>query len=163
MEAHKLECAKDLDWSPPSLSFNIARHGGTVLGSTREDIYHWQLNLDEKTAEYTRIGHRQVRKPAPPLTNAELIAKAISVCEEIKAGPRSNLKSDGHINNWLGPTEFRIKPSSLIPADGPNQTVASRRKRMRAILQGQIEAIGWILIDQSGPWMRFRKADNPSR
>lgn len=28
-------------WEPPILSFQIERHGGTVLGSTRADLHTW--------------------------------------------------------------------------------------------------------------------------
>ena len=36
---------EDVEWDPPTLTFRIARHGGTVLGSSREEFVHWNLNL----------------------------------------------------------------------------------------------------------------------
>ena len=160
MVAFKLDRTEDLVWDPPSLCLKIARHGGTAQGSTREEIHQWQINLDEKTAEYMKIGHRQVRPMVPKLTDAELITKAISVSEAIKAGPGSNLSSDFQLT-WISPTECRIKSSALIPGRAPKQTVAGRRKRMREILQQQVKSIGWVQ-DQRGSWIRFTKADTPA-
>ena len=160
MAAYKLDRTEDLVWDPPSLCLKIARHGGTAQGSTREEIHQWQINLDEKTAEYMKIGHRQVRPMVPKLTDAELITKAISVSEAIKAGPGSNLSSDFQLT-WISPTECRIKSSALIPGRAPKQTVAGRRKRMREILQQQVKSIGWVQ-DQRGSWIRFTKADTPA-
>ena len=140
------------DANRPTL--NIARHGATAQGSTRELIHQWQINLDEKTVEYTAIGHRQI---APKLTDAELIRKAISVSEAIKAAPRSNFNSDFQLT-WISSTECRIRPSALIPGRTPKQTVAGRRRRMREILQQQVKAIGWVQ-DQRGSWITFTKAD----
>jgi hypothetical protein len=160
MEMYKLSRAEDFVWRPPSLCFKIARHGGTVLGSTREHVQQWEVNLEEKTAHQTTTGFRQLYPTAPRLTEAEMIAIARSVCDTVRAGPGSNLKLDVHLI-WIDEAEFRIKPSSLIPADGFRQTVEGRRRRMKVILQREIEAIGFVFVGRSGAWFRFRRAGTP--
>jgi hypothetical protein len=161
MKTYKLSRAEHLVWKPPLLCFEIARHGATVHGSTREHIQHWKINLEQRTANQVTFGFRQVCRTAPRLTEDEMIRIAKRVCDAIQDGPGSNLKSDAHLT-WVGETEFRVKPASLIPASGFKQTVEGRRKRMRAILQREIEAIGWVPIAQGGKWLRFRKSDTPS-
>jgi hypothetical protein len=115
MEAHKLSRAEDLAWRPPSLYFKVARHGGTELGSTREQMQHWQVNLEEKIAHQATRGFRQLIPMAQRLTNAELNTIAMRVTKVIQAGPE--IKSDIRLI-WINEAEFRIMPSSLIPADG---------------------------------------------
>jgi hypothetical protein len=51
---------EDPSWEPPYLRFVIERHGGTVLGSTQATLQHWEVNLDEMTAEIVKTGHRQL-------------------------------------------------------------------------------------------------------
>jgi hypothetical protein len=160
MKMDKLPRAKELVWRPPSLCFKIARHGGTVLGSTREPIHHWEVNLEEKTAHQTTTGFRQLHPTAPRLSEAEMTAIARRVCDTVQAGPGSNLKLDVHLI-WIDEAEFRIRPSSLVPADGFRQTVEGRRRRMKVILQREIEANGFVFVGGSGAWLRFRKAGTP--
>jgi hypothetical protein len=154
MEAHKLSRAEDLAWRPPSLYFKVARHGGTELGSTREQIQHWQVNLEEKIAYQATRGFRQLIPMAQRLTNAKLNTIAMRVTEAIQAGAAEN--SDIPLD-WITEAEFRIVPSSLIPADGFKQTLVGRRKRMKVILLRHIQAIGWVPAAQRGRWLKFRK------
>src|SRR5581483_8214593 len=46
---------EDVYWDPPILSFTVERHGGTVLGSTRAELQHWQVDLEKKTAHLVRF------------------------------------------------------------------------------------------------------------
>ena len=38
-----------VEWNPPLLTFVIERHGGTVMGSTRAELQHWEVNIDNTT------------------------------------------------------------------------------------------------------------------
>src|SRR5579871_4128623 len=59
MAARKLYRAEDLRWEPPCLTFTLARHGGTVQGSTREDLHQWRVDVVQGTAEL--MGARRFR------------------------------------------------------------------------------------------------------
>jgi hypothetical protein len=50
MQGYKLlNRMEDVVWRPPVLSFVIERHGGTVMGSTRAELQHWSVDVDERT------------------------------------------------------------------------------------------------------------------
>jgi hypothetical protein len=61
--------------------------------------------------------------------------------------------------------QLRIKPSVLIPVDGPMATVRVRRERFRTAIEKAMNAIGWELI-AIFPALKFKKsgpkADVPS-
>ena len=52
---------EQVTWEPPLLSFKIERHGGTARGSSRADIYSWELNVEEQVAKTGKSGYRQVK------------------------------------------------------------------------------------------------------
>lgn len=66
-----------LIWTPPVLSFEIERHGGTKLGSTRAENHRWEVNLETRIATCNRVGYRLV-KPMQSRVNVEPIAVEIA-------------------------------------------------------------------------------------
>ncbi len=59
MTGHKLiRRMEHVEWHPPLLTFEIERHGGTVIGSTRADLKRWTVNFDRQKATCERTGHR---------------------------------------------------------------------------------------------------------
>ena len=60
---------ENVQWQPPILTFTIERHGGTVNGSTRAELQHWELNLDDQTACIVNEGHRQLQTMAPRVSS----------------------------------------------------------------------------------------------
>jgi hypothetical protein len=50
MAAHKLMRIEHPSWRAPILEFDMERHGGTVLGSTRADLEHWAVDVEAGTA-----------------------------------------------------------------------------------------------------------------
>jgi hypothetical protein len=87
MKDLKLTRAEDLSWMPPVLSFTIERHGATVLGSTRAELYQWTVNLNLMTASCARSGYRQLA-PAAPRLDVKPIAAL--VCDAVQQGQTSN-------------------------------------------------------------------------
>jgi hypothetical protein len=62
MEGRKLLGRMErVEWNPPILSFNIERHGGTVLGSSRAELQQWTLDIDRRTAACEAVSHGQLR------------------------------------------------------------------------------------------------------
>jgi hypothetical protein len=57
---------EDVAWQPPKLSFAVERHGGMVMGSTRADVQHWEVDLEKRTTSLAKAGRRQVSFPCRP-------------------------------------------------------------------------------------------------
>jgi hypothetical protein len=61
MAAHKIDGrARGFKWKSPILTFEIERHGGTVIGSTRADRQEWTIDVEKRTARPAMIGYRQL-------------------------------------------------------------------------------------------------------
>jgi hypothetical protein len=157
MEAYKLDRAEHLHWAGPVLSFKMARHGATVLGSPREHLYWWRINVADKTATLEKGTFRLVRPSAAKLSKDEILEIVRRVCEHVQNGPPSSA-APGIFVTWKSETEILIRSTALIPADGFKQTLAGRRKRVRSILIDEMKTIGWVIVSDKGAFVRFRKA-----
>jgi hypothetical protein len=147
----------DLTWSPPVLSFTIDRHGSLVLGSTRAEKQHWDLDLEKRTAHAETAGHRQIHRPASPFSTKQMAAIADQVCSTVQEGPDST--SDYKIRGiviWTGSDQIDIRHGVLIPDAGYQQTTSGRRKRFRAILESKMNAFGWK-FDNVGRTLTFKR------
>lgn len=126
---------EELTWDPPELSFRIARHGGTVNGSSREEVHSWSLNLNLATrSRDTKIAQRQVRPRQAPLDVkpiASSLASAI-VNHEFHRGLA-----------WKNIDCVQVSIGSLIPGEGPAQTVKGRRDRLHKELTELLAKDGW--------------------
>lgn len=140
MQASKLiGRMEDIHWEPPILRFFIGRHGGAACGSSREELQHWEVDLDAGTAEIVKTGHRQL---APMAARAPIKAMAEEICEAILSGKeddRIRRSDDGSV---------KVLASEIFPTDsGCKRTVAGRRKRL-------VEQVEEIL--QPHRWKKFR-------
>ena len=156
MEPRKVNRGEDWAWNPPVLSFTIARHGGTVLGSTRARLQHWEVNLDEGTTHQAESGFRQVTPTAPRVNEADLREIARRVCEAVQNGPHGSPTSLPI--KWRSDTEVIIKPASLIPNDGFQQTIQGRRTRVKKILNDEMATIGWNFVESKGARTTYRRS-----
>ena len=136
MRAHKLRNrTEEMEWNPPVLAFRIERHGGTVNGSTRAEVQHWEIDVDASTATLVHVGRRQVegmarRVDVRPLAD-EIFSKIIAGEED----PR--LK-------WIDDKTVRVKIGEIISSvDVKKQTLAGRRKRFREYLESRLRQEGW--------------------
>ena len=126
---------ENICWEPPIITFTIARHGGTVQGSSRETLQHWQVDVSACTAECRHHGHRQVRKMNPRLDVQPLV-------EEITRLILARTQDD-HLS-WKEDGSVRVMVSTLIPEGAiPKQTLQNRRKRFRLALEQKMKAAGW--------------------
>jgi hypothetical protein len=157
MEAYKLDRAEHLRWAAPVLSFKVARHGATALGSPREHLYWWHINVADKTATLEKGTFRLVRPAAAKLSKDEILEIVRRVCEHVQNG-RLSSAAPGIFLTWKSETETLIKPAALIAADGFKQTLAGRRKRVRSILIDEMKTIGWVVVSDKGAFVKFRKA-----
>jgi hypothetical protein len=134
MDGHKaLGRTEEMRWTPPHLTFDIERHGGTVSGSVYAEIQSWTLDLEKKTATVEMTGRRQLRaknKATKTKPLAETVAKLIL---DKTSDPRLLWKPDGKV---------RVEIEKVIPTTN-QQTTSSRRKRFRTDLQEVLRAHGW--------------------
>lgn len=138
MAAYKLLNRKmeTVAWQPPILSFVIERHGGTVMGSSRAELQHWEVDVKKKTKTLFGLGRRQLtpmekRLNVKPL--ADEITKLILAHTE---DDRLRWCEDGRVKVLLS------KIGDLAPGSAVNQTLAGRRKRFKAALRERLGA-GW--------------------
>ena len=59
------------------ISFVMKRHGITKLGSGRIGLHHWEVNVEQGTANIVKKGYRQ-QKPTSLRIDAESLAKEVA-------------------------------------------------------------------------------------
>lgn len=126
---------KQLRWDPPVLNFEIERHGGTVMGSSRAERHAWQIDVVERSASCSVVGHRQLKPMAPRLDVTRL---ARDVAATIRSGqPDPRFK-------WRKDDEVRVLIGKILPAGSAvKQTLTDRRKRFWAALDVEMHRQGW--------------------
>lgn len=127
---------ESVGWNAPFLTFTIERHGGTVMGSTRAELQHWSINMDDATVELVHVGHRQLQPTADRVSVTELAA---DIVQQILYGDDlDHLKweDDGSVHVIMG----RLFP----PSSGCKQTVHGRQRRLRKALAEQLEPHWWV-------------------
>ena len=76
MAAFKLDRLEAPRWDGSVLTFLVERHGGTVLGSTRAEVQHWEVDPRAATARIVRSTHRQLYPMAARLNVRPLAAES---------------------------------------------------------------------------------------
>jgi hypothetical protein len=152
MESYKLDGRMEaVEWNPPFLAFNIARHGSTVMSSVYAELQHWSVNVDSGTARYEPAGRRVVGRKSERL-DVQPIAKEIAHLF-IEGKDDVRLK-------WKDSETVQVRVGAIIPDEGPKQTVASRRKRFWAALEAQLQPHGWVKASQGRCGIFTRRQSN---
>jgi hypothetical protein len=134
MAAYKLRGrTEEMQWKPPTLSFNIERHGAMVHGSSRAEIQQWSIDLDRKIAELAALRQRQ-KLPMDKRLDVKPLAAEIAAF--INAG-----REDQRLK-WYGADCVRVATSKVIPTTN-TQTTSSRRKRFAGELESVLVPSGW--------------------
>lgn len=128
--------AEDTRWDPPVLKFQIERHGGLVLGSTRGEIQRWEINVSEGAARIVSTGRRQLVAMDARMDVKPLARDAAAMIIAGREAPQ--LK-------WASPNRVRIVTSKVIPKTN-SQTTAGRRQRYLNELEQLLSAQGWRRI-----------------
>lgn len=121
-------------WNPPLLCFVIERHGGTVNGSSRAELQHWEINTAEFRARVVKHGKRQLDPMAKRLNVAPIAENVASALMKGQGSLFYTQKSDG---------SFHLNIDKIIPNDSSAQTIAARRKRLRKELDKILLPQGW--------------------
>lgn len=144
----KLDRAESISWNPPVLGFTLERHGGTVHGSSRAELHHWEVNLETGEAWIAGIGNRQIHTQAKRLDTRKLAQETA----------RRIISGEDHPSlQWPAPgTRVVIAIAELIPETN-RQTTAARRNRFRTELERLMNEAGWV-GENKGNKTGFRKA-----
>ena len=135
-------------WEPPILNFVIERHGGTVCGSTRAELQHWSVDLDERTAEITKTGYRQLDAMAARVSIKSMAAEVAEQILNNEDDPRLQRLDDGIV---------KVLASSIFPSDsGYKRTVEGRRQRLCGYIGDILAEHGWEKLG----WNRFKKSNS---
>ena len=122
-------------WNPPLLTFNIERHGGTVLGSKRANLQEWALNVEEKTVTCVEARRRQL-SPMQPRLDVGPIAEEI-------ASQIVNRQED-HRLKWYADGRVRVLIGKILPEGSVvKQTLAAHRRRFWAVMKERLAEQGW--------------------
>jgi hypothetical protein len=119
--------------APRTLRFVLERHGGTVNGSTRAALHHWEIDIDAWTARIVKERHRQLYPQSPRLDVQPLADRVAEAILNQAEHPWITRKPDGSV---------RVNIGAIIPA-GDQRTTVARRKRFRTALARRLNPHGW--------------------
>lgn len=135
MTAYKLVGrTEEMTWEAPKLTFRIERHGAKALGSAYAEIQSWEVNAETGSATVNVAGKRLVGEVQPRL-DVNPLAEAV-VAQVVAGATDERLK-------WYGDSKVRVLVGNIIPAKGPAQTLAGRRKRLRKAIEQRLQQQGW--------------------
>ena len=141
MEAWKLERMKEPVWNPPCyLAFEIVRHGGMALGSTRAERQIWYVDLNKRQADCQVVGYYQVYPRAPAFKVDQIADELVKLITSGSSDERLQWAKNGHV---------RVNSGKILPADSPKGTLYGRRKRLVKAMEKRLAPQGWHL---KGSW-----------
>lgn len=136
MTAYKLHGRMEkVRWQDPLLTFEIERHGGTALGSTRADRQEWTIDLGKRSASCRFVGYRQV-KPRQPGLDVRPMAQHVAQLILTHA--------DDECLKWNADGSVRVLIGEILPlGSAVTQTLEGRRKRFRNTVEALLRQAGW--------------------
>jgi hypothetical protein len=134
-DSTKIYRAESVCWSPPILSFKLERHGGTVNGSSRAPVHHWEVDVEQGTANIVDERRRQLY-PQSPRMDTKLRAKEVA--------DRILNAIDHPTLEWNSDRTYVILKISEIIPEGYAQTTTARRKRFNKQLETIMIEQGWV-------------------
>ena len=136
MEGYKLlNRMEAVAWNSPTLRFKIERHGGTVMGSSRAEMQHWEVDLEKKTATLAKAGHRQLRPLARRIYIKPLVARILDAVRSGKENGVVSYHDDGKVF---------VNTTNIFPTrSAVRMTLEVRRKRLRDAVAGVLMKEGW--------------------
>jgi hypothetical protein len=149
MEGYKLGNRMEaVKWEPPILTFEIERHGGTVLGSVQAEVQCWTVDVEQGSATVGFSPRKRLvgvrRKPLKVGPIADEIVKLVIAGKEV-----SRLK-------WYGPTKVRVLPDKILPLGLtiPKETLQGRRKRLGKAIEDGLASHGWKKVSSQHTYER---------
>ncbi len=125
-------------WNPPVLTFQIERHGATVLGSSRAEVQEWTVDLEQRTKSVMVVGRRQLQPPQPRLDVKPVAGELAIAITSGQQDPRLR---------WDGTRRVRLLMNAVLPAGSAVKgTLAGRRKRLREAVAKHVAPAGWRMV-----------------
>jgi hypothetical protein len=143
MAAYKLKRGENFRWADPCLEFDIERHGGLAVGSTRAELQHWVVDLQALTAHCEPAGKRQISPMREAMTAKDMECVAVELRELVVA------RADDPRLKWVeGRDRVRVLSGVIINPTGdvPKQTLdgpRGRRRRLGDAVSTEFARIGW--------------------
>ena len=134
MTAVKLSRIEDPEWSPPTLTFIVERHGGTQFGSTRATLQQWTIDLDAVAVSVDERRFRQLRPQAARIDVRSIADEIAGLIVEGADDDRLEWSSDRR--------QVHVLIGVVIPATY-RQTTTARRRRFRDALDERLDTEGW--------------------
>lgn len=132
-----------MKWEPPSLSFRIERHGGTVNGSSRAEIHAWTVDLMQMTAKCGIAGYRQLIPRRRPLNVQPIVVHVVDLVR-CGAGDDCLKWSEDH-------ERVTVRVGKLVPDDASKETVQGRRRRFAEALRKAMDVERWCTVSGTTP------------
>jgi hypothetical protein len=132
-------------WEPPLLKFVLERHGRTLNGSTRADLHHWVVNVQEGTRAIVKEGWRQLRPTAARVSVTPIAGEIAGII--LKGGKHECLR-------WSNDQRKVAINLKALLGSGCQQTVTGRRKRFQAVIEPILTAKGWQRGSTRGVFLR---------
>lgn len=144
----KIYWAESICWNPSILSFVLERHGGTVHGSSRAFLHHWEVDVEQGTAHIVKEGNRQLSAQSPRMdTKSRAKEIANNILNDI----------DHPTLEWYSERDSVVIQISEIIPQGVAQTTTSRRKRFNKQLEDIMVEHGWVRRSKGNKTGFFRK------
>ena len=126
MAHYKLDRMENVRWDPPTLAFEVERHGAAAMGSTRAERQQWTLDMDTLTAQHGSVGRRQIRPSQRRLDVRPLAEEVSQLIIQRSEDLRLRWNDDGSV---------RVLVGEILPKDSAvKQALRGRRKRFWAQL-----------------------------
>jgi len=134
---HQIE---DLKWHAPILRFQIGHSAMALDGSTKEEVQHWEVDLDLRTASIVGSGRGQVHRPAPKFDVQRL---ASELAEIVQA------EADDDRLVWINRDVVLILVEKIEPLpSGSIHTISTCREHFSHAIESAMSAVGWQRVLQ---------------
>jgi len=117
----------------PILTFDIERHGDTVLGSKETEIHTWLLDIEFKQATCQKKGCRQVSQISKPLDVALIVEELTNLILNHQEDPRLKWKKDGSVHVKIGD----------VVSIGCHANLSGRRYHFKKKVDEILLPLGW--------------------
>jgi len=137
-------------WQRPCVTFQIARHGGTVMGSTRAELQTWRVDIENLNVKCVSTGQRQLYPMAKSFKEKDAAQLAKEIGKKISNGQRDSCLK------WSRANRVQVIIGETVPSGGGKETEAARRKRFAPHLRREMEKLGWRELP-SPPYYVFER------
>ena len=131
MAAYKLDRMENVRWYLPTLTFEVERHGGAVMGSTRAEMQKWTLDMDALTAKTESVGFRQIRPSQRRLEVPRLAEEVYKLIIHGSKDPRLRWNEDGSV---------RVRIGEILPKDSAVKQTLDGRHALSVGIHGEDRA-----------------------